>query len=154
MGKLQSREDIHVTISNLAGLTPEGHVLPPPEGAQIDRTPSPYWKNRTESMTDRFQVKEAFAKQVRDAMSALGFIGGDAELPLNQDAAVVGPFTRQDEFDAAVAGGREYGAVVVSASGRELMLNSEPSRMAALVEARTDAAVRVWNVNCPDFKVG
>lgn len=44
----ESREEAHVRISSMAGLTPDGGIAPPPEGVQIDRSPSPFWKNRTE----------------------------------------------------------------------------------------------------------
>lgn len=33
-------------VSAMAGLDSEGGILPPPPGAGIDRTPSPFWRNR------------------------------------------------------------------------------------------------------------
>lgn len=31
-------------VSKLAGVDGDGHILPPPDGMEIDRSPTPWWK--------------------------------------------------------------------------------------------------------------
>ena len=41
-----SREEDHKRVSAMAGLDEHGSILPPPDGATIDQSPSPYWKTK------------------------------------------------------------------------------------------------------------
>ncbi len=43
---MSKRDDDWRRVSAMAGLDEEGAILPPPPGLKIDRTPSPWWRNR------------------------------------------------------------------------------------------------------------
>lgn len=42
----ESAEEAYERVSKLAGLDPGGGILPPPSGAEIDRSPLSFWKNK------------------------------------------------------------------------------------------------------------
>lgn len=43
-----SREEDHKRVSAMAGVDEHGCILPPPDGATIDQSPTPYWKTSAE----------------------------------------------------------------------------------------------------------
>lgn len=42
-----SREEDYKRVSAMAGIDEHGCILPPPPGAKIDQSPSPYWKTKS-----------------------------------------------------------------------------------------------------------